>query len=263
MLVHPAMLVACLALILAVAALAHTAPAPSVLEASPRYRSLWHVEPRHGQPPTVYLTFDDGPNARWTPPLLDALRENDVRATFFVIDRQVTADTEAIVRRTAAEGHTIGVHTGSRRLMMSSPSRVARDVQQAGARIAQITGRPTCAVFRPHAGWRSVTMYEGLREAGYTLVGWSWGMWDWHWWQQPDGARVAARLAARASAGDIVVIHDGHHEDPHADRRHAAEAVRVLVPRLRDRGFSIAPLCTGARLVTDQPITPANDEGDR
>ena len=188
------MLIACLALIVAVATLAHTAPAPSVLEASPRYRSLWRVMPRPGQPPTVYLTFDDGPNARWTPPLLDVLRDSDVRATFFVIDRQITADTEAILRRTAAEGHTIGVHTGSRRLMMASPSRVARDVRQAAARITQITGRPTCAVFRPHAGWRSVTMYEGLREAGYTLVGWSWGMWDWHWWQQPDGASVAAGL---------------------------------------------------------------------
>ena len=156
------------------------------------------------------------------------------------------------MRRTAAEGHTIGVHTGSRRLMIASPSRVARDVQQAAARITQITGRPSCAVFRPHAGWRSITMYEGLRQAGYTLVGWSWGMWDWHWWQRPEGDRVAARLAERASAGDIIVIHDGHHDDPHADRRHAADAVRALVPRLRDRGFSFAPLCTGVRLVSDQ-----------
>ena len=95
------MLIACLALILAVATLAHTAPAPSVLEASPRYRSLWRVMPRHGQPPTVYLTFDDGPNARWTPPLLDALRESDVRATFFVIDRQVDRRRLTVARHDA------------------------------------------------------------------------------------------------------------------------------------------------------------------
>ena len=118
------MALAFLALMLVAMTLAHVAPAPSLLEASPRYRSLWRISTPPGQPPTVYLTFDDGPSARWTPPLLDALRENDVRATFFVIDRQITGDTEAIVRRTAAEGHTIGIHTGTRRLMIASPSRV-------------------------------------------------------------------------------------------------------------------------------------------
>ena len=86
-------------------------------------------------------------------------------------------------------------------------------------------------------------MYDGLHRAGVTLVGWSWGMWDWHWWQRPDGAQVALRLARKASAGDIIVIHDGHHADPHADRRHAAETVRHLVPPLRTRGFGFAALC--------------------
>ena len=245
--------IAFLVLVLAVVTLAHSAPAPFLLEASPRYRSLWRVPQRTGARPTVYLTFDDGPNARWTPPLLDALREHDVRATFFVIDRQITPDTEAILRRTAVEGHTIGVHTGSRRLMIASPSRVARDVRQAADRIARITGQRPCAMFRPHAGWRSVTMYEGLRKAGYTLVGWSWGMWDWHWWQRPDGNSVATRLANRATAGDIIVIHDGHHADPNADRRHAADAVRALVPRVRARGLSFASRCAGTPIVSDAP----------
>jgi peptidoglycan/xylan/chitin deacetylase (PgdA/CDA1 family) len=243
------MVIAVVALLLAVAMLAHTAPAPFLLETSPRHRSLWRVPAQAEAPPTVYLTFDDGPNVHWTPPLLEALRDSDVRATFFVIDRHITAATAAILRRAAADGHTIGVHTGSRRLVFASPSRVAREVQDAARRIAHITGRPPCAVFRPHAGWRSTTMYEGLRRSGYTLVGWSWGMWDWHWWQRPDGQRIADRLAARASAGDIVVIHDGHHKDPDADRRHAAEAVRALVPRLRERGFALAPLCTEAGVV--------------
>jgi peptidoglycan/xylan/chitin deacetylase (PgdA/CDA1 family) len=243
------MSIAIVVVLLAVVTLAHTAPAPFLLEASPRYRSLWHVPPRAGTPPTVYLTFDDGPNVHWTPPLLDALRESDVRATFFVIDKQITADTEAILRRTASDGHTIGVHTGSRRLMVASASRVARDVMAAARRIAHITGRPPCTLFRPHAGWRSISMYEGLRRSGYTLVGWSWGMWDWHWWQRPEGERVASRLAGRASAGDIVVIHDGHHKDPNADRRHAVDAVRLLIPRLRARGFAMAPLCAATGMV--------------
>jgi peptidoglycan/xylan/chitin deacetylase (PgdA/CDA1 family) len=141
------------------------------------------------------------------------------------------------------EGHAIGLHTSSRRLMVVAPDDLARTLQRAAGRIAAITGRSPCRLFRPHAGWRSSSMYDGLSRAGYTLAGWSWGMWDWHWWQTPRGAHVAARLARKASAGDIIVIHDGHHLDPRADRRHAAETVRLLVPRLRSRGFEFGTLC--------------------
>lgn len=84
---------------------------------------------------------------------------------------------------------------------------------------------------------------DWTRLAGYTLAGWSWGMWDWHWWQRPQADRLVERLAGKAKGGDIVVIHDGHHANPRADRRHAAETVRFLVARLRARGFTFAALC--------------------
>lgn len=86
-------------------------------------------------------------------------------------------------------------------------------------------------------------MYVGASRAGYRLAGWSWGMWDFDWWRTPQADRVAQRLGRKASAGDIIVIHDGHHKNPHADRRHAADAVRQLVPILRERGFAFDGLC--------------------
>ena len=232
-----------IAIAAAVMALAHTAPFPFVLEAFSPSRSLWHVDSRPGEGPSLYLTFDDGPNAEWTPPLLDALRDTDARATFFLIDDHITPATEAIVRRMADEGHAIGLHSGTRRLMLEAPQDLARRLGHNAARIAAITGREPCRLFRPHAGWRGGQMYAGLDLAGDRLAGWSWGMWDFDWWRVPKGDKVAARLARMASDGDIVVIHDGHHKDPRADRRHAAEAVRRLVPELRARGFGFRPLC--------------------
>ena len=229
--------------ILGAAALAHTAPFPFLLEAFRPSKSLWRVKQQPGAQPTLYLTFDDGPNALWTPALLDALREQKVRATFFLIDEHITPETAAIVRRIADEGHAIGLHSGTRRLMILSPVDLAAKLQRAAARITSITGREPCRLFRPHAGWRSATMYEGLDRAGLRLAGWSWGMWDFDWWRQPRGDRVASRLARKASAGDIIVIHDGHHKNPEADRRHAAETVRHLVPSLRAKGFSFGRLC--------------------
>ena len=231
------------ALIVAGAALAHMAPFPFLLEAFRPAKSLWHMDRLAGAPPTIYLTFDDGPNADWTPVLLDRLRQERVSATFFLIDEHITPETEPIVRRIADEGHAIGLHTGTRRPMLMRPRDLADQLLRAARRIASITGREPCHLFRPHAGWRSATMYDGLQRAGYRLAGWSWGMWDWNWWRQPIADSVARRLARKASAGDIIVIHDGHHKNPRADRRRAAEIVALLVPALRSRGFSFGRLC--------------------
>ena len=225
------------------AVLSHMVPAPFLFEAFRPSKSLWRVAGPAGQPPAIYLTFDDGPNAAWTPALLDTLGETGATATFFLIPDHITPDTEPIVRRIVQDGHAIGIHSGTRRLMIERPADLAAHLQSVADRIETISGRQPCRLFRPHAGWRSASMYEGLEIAGYRLTGWSWGMWDWDWWRQPRGERVASKLAKKASAGDIIVIHDGHHKNPRADRRHAAEAVRHLVPVLKAKGLGFAKLC--------------------
>jgi peptidoglycan/xylan/chitin deacetylase (PgdA/CDA1 family) len=232
------------ALIIAGAAiLSHTAPAPFLFEAFRPSASLWRVPTPAGAPPRIYLTFDDGPNPDWTPALLDELARQRVHATFFLIEAHITDETAPIVRRIAHEGHAIGLHTGTRRLMIRSPKSVAAELHAFAERIRSITGHEPCRLFRPHGGWRSASMYDGLRLAGFRLAGWTWGMWDWHWWQEPEGKRAAARISKKASSGDIVVIHDGHHKNPRADRRHAAEVVRLLAPDLSARGFTFERLC--------------------
>jgi peptidoglycan/xylan/chitin deacetylase (PgdA/CDA1 family) len=75
------------------------------------------------------------------------------------------------------------------------------------------------------------------------LVGWSWGLWDFNWYRQNDPEQLARRLVRRASPGDIVVMHDGHHVNPAADRRYAVEATRRLVPELEARGYGFGVLC--------------------
>jgi peptidoglycan/xylan/chitin deacetylase (PgdA/CDA1 family) len=237
--------------IVGVAFLVHTAPFPFLLEAFRPSRSVWRIDAKPGTPPTLYLTFDDGPNPDWTPALLDALAETGIRATFFLIQEHITPDTAHIVQRISNEGHAIALHTGSRQMVVMSPDAVAAQLRDAAAHIESITGSEPCPLFRPHAGWRSAAMYEGLEKAGMTLVGWSWGMWDWDWWRGRHAEQTAQRLAKKASAGDIIVIHDGHHKNPRADRRHAGETVRLLVPQLKSRGFSFRTLC-GAP--DDEPI---------
>jgi peptidoglycan/xylan/chitin deacetylase (PgdA/CDA1 family) len=109
--------------------------------------------------------------------------------------------------------------------------------------IERLSGRRPCPLFRPHAGWRGGELYAGLDRADYTLAGWSFGMWDWNWWRAARPERLARRLADRASDGDIVVMHDGHHANPRADRRRTVQATAELVPLLKARGFRFGNLC--------------------
>jgi chitooligosaccharide deacetylase len=233
----------CAAIGLGTLFLAHTAPFPFLLEAFRPRHALWHM-PRDRQQPTVYLTFDDGPNPTATPALLDVLRHEQAAATFFIIDKHLTDETAPIVRRMFEEGHAVALHSDTRALILKSPGDLSALLTAAAARIERLAGRRPCPLFRPHAGWRSGLMYAGLRRMGYRLTGWGWGLWDWNWWQGRDADRISARLARRASPGDIIVMHDGHHVNPRADRRYAVDATARLIPALRARGFRFGALCT-------------------
>ena len=135
-------------MIVAAVAFAHTAPFPFLLEAFRPSRSLWHVAPKSGSPPTLYLTFDDGPNPDWTPALLEALRETDSRGTFFLIDEHITPETEPIVKRIANEGHALALHSGSRRLMIMSPDALATRLRSAAGEPAEQGHRGTDSAIR-------------------------------------------------------------------------------------------------------------------
>lgn len=219
--------------------LAHVAPFAFVLEAFRRNDSAWHL-PSDPAAPVVYLTFDDGPNPTATPMLLDVLRRENAAATFFLIDDHLTEETAPLVARMFAEGHAVGLHSNERWLILHGPGEIADRLGRAAARIEQLAGSPPCPWFRPHAGWRSAAMYAALERLDYRLAGWTFGLWDWNWWRSRDGDALAARLARRARAGDVVVIHDGHHVEPRANRQYAVQAAATMIPALRARGLGLA-----------------------
>lgn len=221
------------------AVLAHTAPFPFLLDVTDR--TVWRMP--QTDPPTIYLTFDDGPNPTATPRLLDVLKRHDAAATFFVIDKHLTRETAPIVRRAFEEGHAVALHSHTRAMMFYRPALVSSTLQEAAARIEVMTGHAPCRAFRPHAGNRSITLIDGAGGAGYKVIGWGWMLWDFNFFRKKTAESLVPRLVRRASPGDIVVIHDGHHKDPRADRRYAADTVDALVPELRARGFSFGKVC--------------------
>jgi peptidoglycan-N-acetylglucosamine deacetylase len=191
----------------------------------------------------VYLTYDDGPNPSTTPALLDVLARERVHATFFLIDEHVNAETAPIVRRMFADGHAVAQHSGNRWLLLKSPSALAATLTTAADRIERLAGQRPCRAFRPHGGWRSISMYRGLRQIDYDLIGWGWMLWDVDPLRRRVADRVVDRLVSRASAGDVIVMHDGDEKAPRQPQPQTVEATARLIPALRDRGLSFGTIC--------------------
>jgi peptidoglycan-N-acetylglucosamine deacetylase len=228
-------------IVIGIIVLAHTAPAPFLMDAFAGRRSVWHMP--KSDPPTIYFTYDDGPNPTTTPSLLDVLTRERVRATFFLIDRHINDRTAPLVARMFADGHAVALHSHTRAYMMMSPENFARTLTAAADHIEQVTGYRPCRAFRPHAGWRSPSMYAGLKKINHRLIGWSWMLWDWNWFRQRTSEAVVTRVLGRANAGDIIVMHDGDESAPFADQRYTVEATARLIPELRAKGFAFGTIC--------------------
>jgi peptidoglycan-N-acetylglucosamine deacetylase len=235
------MMLIVLAAVAGIIVLAHTAPAPFLFDAIAGDRSVWHMPKR--TPPTIYLTFDDGPNPTTTPDLLDLLAREHVPATFFLIDRHITGQTAPLVSRMFADGHAVALHSHTRRDMVMTADAFASMLDAHADHIERVAGHRPCRAFRPHAGWRSWTMYAGLKKIDHRMVGWSWMLWDWNWFRARTADSVVERIRGRIGNGDIVVMHDGDESAPFADQRHTVDATARLIPELRAMGFSFGTVC--------------------
>ena len=184
--------------------------------------------PRDGN--RIALTFDDGPDPLRTPALLDALAELDVKATFFVTGRQVDAHPE-LCARLVREGHTIGNHTYSHRYLPLARSRsVEAELRATDHAIKRATG-VVPVIARPPYGGRSPWTVRAFARAAKRLVLWDLNSWDWKGKPAHD---VADRVVSRARAGSIVLFHEAREGG-----ETTVAAVRLVVPRLRDRGFEL------------------------
>jgi peptidoglycan-N-acetylglucosamine deacetylase len=178
----------------------------------------------------IALTFDDGPDPDRTPALLDALAELGAPATFFLLGRQVEKHPE-LAARIAREGHEIGNHTYNHRyLPLIRGKSVERELAYADAAIERATGkRPTLA--RPPYGGRSPFTVRAFERAGKRVVLWDLNSFDWKGAPADD---VARRVLERARPGSIILMHEAREGG-----EVTVDAVRMLVPELRARGFEL------------------------
>jgi cellulose synthase/poly-beta-1,6-N-acetylglucosamine synthase-like glycosyltransferase/peptidoglycan/xylan/chitin deacetylase (PgdA/CDA1 family) len=216
-------------------------------------------EPHSYQMParTVALTFDDGPDPRWTPKVLDVLARHRVPATFFVIGSEV-ARHPGLARRISREGHEIGGHTfthpdlarlpGWRRQLENS------QVQQA---IAYATGRSTSLLRPPYS-----SVPDALTNADYATVRAVGAQGyltvlddvDSEDWRRPGVDKIVRNATPRDGQGAIVLLHDAG-----GDRAQTVAALDRLIPVLQQRGYRFTTVtgALGGRVAPGNAAAPA------
>jgi peptidoglycan/xylan/chitin deacetylase (PgdA/CDA1 family) len=187
---------------------------------------------------TIYLTFDDGPNKTATPAILDALAAERVPATFFMVGDHVRR-FPMLARQVATAGHLVGNHTfHHRKLLFAGRQRVRSELETAHAAIERATGRaPRC--FRAPHGHRSPFLRPLARELGYTVFGWTFGVFD---TARPGSTEIRRRVRSRLRPGAIVLLHDGDGYDWEGDRMQTAEALPGIVQDARAAGYAFGEL---------------------
>ena len=131
------------------------------------------------EPKVVALTFDDGPNNKYTEKLLDGLKERDVKASFFLIGESIGGN-EAIVKRMEEEGHLIGVHCMEHTDLTKEPMTDAlKQLADTGKMIEEITGKLPEYVRPPYGSWNTSLDEQVAEKLSMAPVFWSVDVVDW------------------------------------------------------------------------------------
>lgn len=237
----------------------HVGAAGLIRTASYDELSHGHIVERRGNAPRqVALTFDDGPDPRWTPQILNVLASHNAQATFFVTGTHVL-DQPALVRQILAQGSELANHSTTHAdLNRVSDAAVEMEINVTQRLVETYTGRSMNLFRAPYLGDADPDTAAELRVAqiaaklGYLTVGLNVDPLD---WETTDAATIAARTIAQVEAGTphsarrIVLLHDSG-----GDRSATVAALPIIIRELRARGYEFVPVSTLAGLTRDEAM---------
>ncbi|MFF7312105.1 polysaccharide deacetylase family protein [Streptomyces sp. NPDC008137] len=202
----------------------HAAPRRTLVRSAPLLR--FSGRGRH-----MVLTFDDGPDPRYTPAVLDTLAKYDVRAMFFVCGGMV-ADNRELLARMAEEGHVVGNHTWSHPLLTRLTRRGIRSEMERTCDVIEDAYGERPEWFRaPYGAWNRTAFRLGA-ELGMESLAWTVDTLD---WTTPGTRSIVRRVENGAAPGVVVLSHDAG-----GDRSQSVRALRRYLPELLDAGYHVS-----------------------
>jgi cellulose synthase/poly-beta-1,6-N-acetylglucosamine synthase-like glycosyltransferase/peptidoglycan/xylan/chitin deacetylase (PgdA/CDA1 family)/spore germination protein YaaH len=208
------------------------------------------------RPRLVALTFDDGPDSDWTPPILDILKAKQVPATFFVVGENALPHPQ-LLNRILAEGHELGNHSYTHpNMALLSPRGVRLELNATERLVEAYTGRGMRLFRAPYFGDAEPTTADELgpalaaQQSGYVNVGLHVDPAD---WRRPGMAPIVRRTVEQVESGDaersgnIVLLHDAG-----GDRSETVAALPHIIDILRARGYAFVPVSALVGLSREQ-----------
>lgn len=175
----------------------------------------------------VALTFDDGPNPKTTPQVLDTLKKYHAKATFFILGQNI-AGNEELIKRMVAEGHQVANHSWSHPNFVNlSPEQVKHEVEQTQSALEQITGHRPLMV-RPPYGSVNKTVMAAM---GLPAMYWSVDSLD---WKSRNATAILGVIKANTRPGSIILMHDIHQP--------TADSLESVLQYLQEKGMSTGTL---------------------
>ncbi|WP_332698841.1 polysaccharide deacetylase family protein [Halalkalibacter lacteus] len=186
----------------------------------------------------VALTFDDGPESRYTPQILDILKAKGAPATFFVMGKQIRQFPEEM-KRIVNEGHGIANHTWNHPdLRRVWSSKVREEIQSTQAEMAKVVGKKP-DLFRPPFGAYTKSDIAIFNEMGMRNIMWSVDTLD---WSGLSGDEIIAIVKRDISPGGIILQHNFQAETRLLDG--TVEALPQIIDDLREKGYKFVTLQT-------------------
>ncbi|MED1408323.1 MULTISPECIES: glycosyltransferase [Bacillus] len=224
--------------------------------------SAYEVQ-RYGKPKgkQVVLTFDDGPDPKYTPEILDILKENKIKAAFFILGENAQLNA-SIVKRIYDEGHEIGNHTFKHpNVANTSLLRTKVELNTTQRLIQEITGHST-VLFRPpyEADANPDSSNEIMpilraQNMNYTMVAEKVDPED---WAMPSTNELVKRALnpIYKGEGNVILLHDAG-----GNRTHTVEALPMIIKDLKKHGYSFVTISDLMNKERDEVMPPVSSEG--
>lgn len=175
--------------------------------------------------PMVALTFDDGPTKRYTPSILDALKEHNASATFFILGSKAESEPE-LLQRMVLEGNEIGNHTYShKQLTTLSKERIEEEITHTQESIFKVTNRYP-QIIRPPYGSKNENVFQCADDK--KIVTWTIDTED---WRSKSAEAIVKKTLSEVEDGSIILMHDMYAT--------SAEAAVILIPELQEMGYQL------------------------
>lgn len=178
----------------------------------------------------VALTFDHSWGNKFTPPILETLKQKNIKATFFIMGPWALKYPE-VAKQIVADGHEVGSH-GHRHENYGdrTPEWVKADIQKAHEEIKEATGGVEATLIRPPNGSYSKAALQTIDDLGYKTIIWNIDSLD---WKNPGKDVIIERVVKRLKPGGIILLHAS--DTP----QQTAEALPVLIDKIQAEGYKI------------------------